>query len=309
MRLPRQLRLLAMTVVFFLSTTLYLPTTIFADHLPKPTNYINDFADVLSSDQETDLNNQLYNFEQDSQNQIAVAIVKSLKDEPIEDFAVKAFEEWKIGNQEKDNGVLMVVSIDDRKIRIEVGYGSEGFLTDGEAGEIIRNLISPEFKNQNYYQGIKNGLSSIQTQLSEEGAMVKQVDHKATTSDILKLIWNLVVGLNFFLLIPIVYFASYMSRTKSIWAGGVAGGVVGLIIGLALTSLLVGLIASGILGLLGLLLDYLLSRTYQRRKDAGKSTDWWHSGGGFWYGGGGSSGGFGGFGGGSSGGGGASGDW
>ncbi len=294
--------------MFLISCFLFLTTPVFATHLPKPTNYVNDFAGVLSEGERSDLNSKLYNYEQQTQNQIAVAIIKNLNGEDITDFTVKAFEEWQVGKKGSDNGLLLLISIEDRKLRIEVGYGLEPYLTDSQAGEIIRGVISPEFKDQNYYQGIDKGLSAIEAELADQDPHNDQVSaHKKVVSSVGKFVLGTLGSFGFLLFLPVVYIFSFMARTKSFWFGGVFGGLIGVFIGWILVSTLVGLIWAGILGLVGLLLDWLLSRNYQSRKDSGRSTDWWSTGGGFF--GGSSSGGFGGFGGGSSGGGGASGDW
>lgn len=88
-----------------------------------------------------------------------MAIFQSLDGDTIENFAVRLFEQWKIGKKGKDNGVLLLIAINERKLRIEVGYGLESTITDGKAGEIIREVITPEFKKNNYYEGILNKIS------------------------------------------------------------------------------------------------------------------------------------------------------
>lgn len=138
-----------------------LAPAIYANHIPTPSGYVNDFAGVLTDQQKLSLENSLKDFEQKSTNEIAIVTVKSLNGDSIENFAVKTFEEWKIGKESKDNGALFLSAIDDRQMRIEVGYGLEPYLTDGEAGEIIRNRIAPEFQKGNYYQGINSGIEKI----------------------------------------------------------------------------------------------------------------------------------------------------
>lgn len=154
-------------ITVFLSVALlfFFVTGVYANHILAPVGYVNDFAGVLTSDQKNTLENSLKDYEQQTTNEIAVATVKSLDGQDITDFTVKTFEEWKIGKETRDNGILFLAAIDDRKMRIEVGYGLEPNLTDSQAGEIIRNIIAPEFKKENYYQGIRNGVTAIQNRI------------------------------------------------------------------------------------------------------------------------------------------------
>lgn len=268
-------------VFFFLFFGFLKP--IFAASFPAPTGFVNDFANVLTTEQKQILETNLVNFEKQTGNEISVAIIKNLNGDAIENVAVKIFEEWKIGKKGQDNGVLLLVAIDDRKLKIETGYGTEGKLTDGQAGEIIRNIIAPRFKQNDYFGGISDGVTAIEKIIVEPTPA--KINPKISLSSFL---W---------VLIPLmIYLAAFLGRSKAIWPGG----IIGLIIGIFLAGLAGALIA----GLTGLFLDWLLSRNYEKLKTLGKSTGFWASGGGFS-----GSGSFGGFGGGSSGGGGASGDW
>lgn len=152
---------------FFSSLFVFLlfSSVVLASHIPSPAGHVNDFAGVLTSEQKNTLENSLKDYEQRTSNEIAIATVKSLDGQDITDFTVKTFEEWKVGKKGKDNGILFLAAIEDRKMRIEVGYGLEGSLTDGEAGVIIRDAVAPEFKKENYYQGITNGVTAIQSQI------------------------------------------------------------------------------------------------------------------------------------------------
>lgn len=158
-------------ITAFLSVALlfFFVTGVYANHIPASVGYVNDFAGVLTSDQKNTLENSLKDYEQRTTNEIAVATVKSLNGQDITDFTVKTFEEWKIGKKAKDNGILFLAAIDDRKMRIEVGYGLEPSLTDSQAGEIIRNIIAPEFKKENYYQGIRDGITAMQNRIGNHG--------------------------------------------------------------------------------------------------------------------------------------------
>lgn len=277
---------------------LLLVPKIYASIIPAPTGFVNDFAGVLTADQKTTLDNSLKNYEQQTGNEIAVALVKSLNGDSIEEFSVKTFEEWKIGKKNKDNGVLFLAAIDDKKMRIEVGYGAEPYITDSEAGDIIRNTMAPKFQQKDYYGGLSLGITEIEKQLSSTPS-------SASSNNMRTKIPNDVV---FWVVITaFIYLCSFMARTKSIWLGGLLGIVIGVILGFVFVSLITGFILTVILGLLGLLLDFVLSKNYDKLKAQGRNTGWLATGGGFF--GSRNSGGFGGFGGGNSGGGGSSGSW
>ena len=261
------------------------PVSVFASHVPAPTGHVNDFASVLTTDQKETLETQLKDYEIKTSNEIAVLTVKSLDGQNIDEFGIKAFEEWKIGKKGKDNGVLLTVAINDRKMRIDVGYGLESQLTDSKSGDIIRNVISPEFKKGEYYSGIASGILAIERTIA---GISSPVPTSSWLSNINKFgslgVTGLIVVWIFGSLL--VYFSSFLARSKSFWLGGVIGIIIGIVISSAIAAI--------IFGLLGLLLDWLLSQNYQKLKASGKSTSWWDSGGGFFSGGSGGGGGFGG---------------
>ncbi len=306
-----QALLFFLTTILLLVTNYQLPvTSILASHIPAPVGHINDYAGVLSSEQKNSFEQSLSDYQKATGTEIGIAIVKNLNGGEIDDFTVRTFEEWKLGQTGKDNGVLIVAAMEDHKIRIEVGYGLEPYLNDSKAGIIIREKISPKFKTNDYYGGLIDGVEAIKDQLPTDGSTSPLAE--ARKHPVLGGWIKFLVEAGFIFLFPLLgllaYGFSYMGRTKSVMAGGLAGIILGGLIGL-IFSLLIAVILGTVFGGLGLLLDWLLSRNYLQRTKEHKPTDWWRSGGGFFLGGGGGGGGFGGFGGGSSGGGGASGDW
>ncbi len=104
-----------------------------------PDGYVNDYAGILSPQTETQLEAKLAAFEQKTQQEIAVVTISTTQDETVETYATKLFEEWGIGKKDKDNGALLLVAVQDKKLRIEVGYGLEGRLTDARSAQIISN--------------------------------------------------------------------------------------------------------------------------------------------------------------------------
>ncbi len=129
--------------------------------LGTPEGYVNDYTNTLTQEQASALESKIAAFEQDSTNEIGVVIVDSLQGDYIEHFAVKLFEEWGIGKERKDNGVLILVAMKERQMRIEVGYGLEGSLTDVEANWIVQNVMVPNFKENKYYEGIDQSVDKI----------------------------------------------------------------------------------------------------------------------------------------------------
>jgi uncharacterized protein len=129
--------------------------------VPRLTARVTDLANVLSAEERADLEAILKVHEDSTSNQIAVLVVPTTGEEPIENYAVRAFEVNAIGTKAHDNGVLLLVATDDRRIRIEVGYGLEGAVTDAISALIIENAIKPRFRDGDYYGGIKAGVEDI----------------------------------------------------------------------------------------------------------------------------------------------------
>lgn len=130
---------------------------------PKPTlqTSIYDQADILSVDQEKMLEQKLINYADTTSTQIVIATIKSLEGEYIGLFAPKWAHEWGIGQAKEDNGLLILVSETDRKIWITTGYGLEQYLTDAKTKDIIENIILPEFRKNDYYNGLDKGTTAI----------------------------------------------------------------------------------------------------------------------------------------------------
>jgi len=143
--------------------TLFLIFTVSAFSLDVPPlqGRVNDHAGVLSSSQTREIENYLTAVEKSTGAQIALLTIPSLEGEALESYSFKVVDKWKIGSSEKDNGALLLVAMKEKKIRIEVGYGLEGVLTDAMSGYIIREAIVPEFKKGNYVLGIAAGLQSM----------------------------------------------------------------------------------------------------------------------------------------------------
>jgi len=132
-----------------------------AGDIPYLSGRVVDQAEILSATAHERISGMLQAHEHATGNQIVVLTMAGLGGESIEDFAVRVSESWKLGGREKDNGVLIVVAPEERRIRIEVGYGLEGTLTDVAADRIVRNLMAPRFREGNYDVGIEAGATAV----------------------------------------------------------------------------------------------------------------------------------------------------
>ena len=148
---------------FFVSILLsfFLVNSIFGLSVPSLTSPIVDNANLISDGVEQNINNQLEELSNSTGIQLAVLTIPTLEGEVLESYSMKVAETWKLGSAEKDTGVLLLIALEERSIRIEVGYGLEGVLTDTKCGLIIRNIIAPEFRNGNYQAGIVNAVNNI----------------------------------------------------------------------------------------------------------------------------------------------------
>ena len=122
---------------------------------------VHDEAKVLSQQTADKLETNLRAYKDSTSNEIAILIVNSLDGEPIENYSLRVAEKWQLGDKEKDNGVLLMISIADRKARIEVGYGLEGVLTDALCNRIIRNELAPNFRKDDYEAGVTAAIDAI----------------------------------------------------------------------------------------------------------------------------------------------------
>ncbi|MBI5573725.1 MAG: TPM domain-containing protein [Elusimicrobia bacterium] len=138
-----------------------LTINLYANIPQKPVGYVNDFANILDDKTKSELLSLIIQVEQKTSAEIAMVTVSSLEGMSVEDYAEKLFKKWGIGKKRKDNGVLVLIAPNERKVRIEVGYGLEPVLPDGLVGEIIREQFIPAFKRNNFSDGITSGVKRI----------------------------------------------------------------------------------------------------------------------------------------------------
>lgn len=148
---------------------------------PVLKNFVTDNAFIFSSSEKENLDFQLQNYETETTNQIVILTVNSLEGIPIEEYALKVFEINKIGQKDKDNGVLILFSKNDRKVRIEVGYGLEPYLTDFSCAKIINQLMIPKFKKEQYNNGILEATYKI-IELLNNPELAQEYGKKETKS-------------------------------------------------------------------------------------------------------------------------------
>ncbi|MBR0873415.1 YgcG family protein [Bradyrhizobium tropiciagri] len=273
--------------------------------VPQPTGRVVDQTGTLSSGDIAALTDKLKDLETRKGSQIAVLIVPTISDETIEQFSIRVAEAWKIGRRKIDDGALLVVAKNDRRLRIEVGYGLEGVLSDAVTHRIIDEDITPKFKAGDFAGGISAGVDRMIRLVNGEKLPAPEPEHWQAP--------NLVDLANPVAIFAVIIVAGFLRGLLGRLLGSVAtGGVVGVFawiaVGSLATAVLVGLfgfVAALIFGGLNFGGPVVGSGPYRR---GGSSPGGWSGGG--WSGGSssGSSGGFSG-GGGSFGGGGASGSW
>src|SRR6267154_187851 len=269
--------------------------------VPPLSAHVTDLTGTLSAQQIRDLESRLAAFERGKGSQIAVLMLPSTQPETIEEYSIRLADAWKIGRARVDDGVILVVAKNDRKLRIEVGRGLEGAIPDGIAKRVIAEVITPHFKANDVYGGISAGTDALMKLIEGEGlpaprsgVTVDGVHHAIDFQTI------------FLLFVALVVTHALLQRLFGRVAGaGISGAIVGAIVW-AVAGVLVFAVLGGLIGFVIALVNGMGGR-----RGGWTSGGWpgggWSGGGGFGgggFGGGGFSGGGGGFSGG-----GASGSW
>ncbi len=209
--------------------------------IPKLAARVTDLAGVLTPEQVAALEDKLRQFEASDSTQIAVLIIPSLEGEVLEDYSVRVAEAWRLGQKGRDNGALLVIAMKERQVRIEVGYGLEGTLTDARSRSIIENEIIPNFRQQQFYQGIDSGVTAImQTVRGEYQPTPRSSAESRRTGDTGNRFQLLV-----FLLAPLLWVLGSTGK----WGGGILGGGAGLFLIYSLFGpTLIAMLAGGLIG-------------------------------------------------------------
>lgn len=267
-----------------------------AKEVPSLAGRVNDHAGMLSPGTVRQLESSLGVFETQESTQIVILTISSLEGEALEEYSLRVAEQWQIGQKGLDNGALLLIAKNDRKLRIEVGYGLEGKLTDLVAGRIIRDIITPRFKSGNFDQGVIDGatamMAAVRGEFSAETIPAVTSDSATDTEGLLTM-----------LLFGLFFVGKILGRNKvlAVAAGGVLAPLLGfLFLGPNWLVILMLIPIGAIAGFIA----SAFARVAPSSRRSGSTGMHWGTGGGF----GGSSGGFSG-GGGGFGGGGASGGW
>lgn len=273
------------------------PSTLSAAFAVPPNDgFVTDAAAILSESEQTDLELKLNEYRQATSNEIAVVTIKSLDGADVGQAALDIHRAWRVGSQTNDNGIVLLLAYDDRKVWISVGYGLEGAVPDLTAYRITEDIMKPLLKDGQYAAALNAGVDTLKEAIGGEYKPEEQAEPKDIASLVMVVFF---VVLNLFRLLGV-----WMAKSKSWWHGG----VIGLGVGAVLALLLQWWWTIPLLVAAGLGIDYFVSRyglgqaTGRRRGSSwivGSGSGWSSKGGG----------GFSGFGGGSAGGGGAGSSW
>ena len=265
-------------------------TPVSAQDVPVLTQHVTDQTGTLNASQIAELESELVALEQRKGSQLAVLIVSTTGNEALENYSLAVAEKNKLGRSKTDDGLLLLIAKDDRKARIEVGYGLEGAVPDALASRIIREYLTPKFRQGDYFGGIKDSIQALGKLIDGEALPEPMTaDQQGEQPDFV------IAGIIGFFIGAIAGVTGMKPMTiRRLGAGGIAAIIASLMFSIGLSTIVAGLIA------------FLVSGGSSGRYSSGHSG--WGS---FPGGGGGSSGGGGGWsgGGGSFGGGGASGGW
>lgn len=156
---------------------------LFALDVPSLNAPVNDYAKMFTRREVEELNAYLYEIDRQSNLQIAILTIPSLDGESLEDYSIRVAEKWQIGQKGKDSGVILVIVAQDRKLRIEVGYGLEDRITDAQSSRIIRSVIAPQFKKQEYGKGVLLGIKSLAGLALQDESLIRETGEESDRED------------------------------------------------------------------------------------------------------------------------------
>ncbi len=205
-----------------------LASSLFPINFPKLKGRVNDYAGILEPEEENVLDNMFADLEKKTSSQLVLLTIKSLEGETIEDYSIKLTEQkdWKIGQKGLDNGIILLIAMEERKLRLEVGYGLEGILTDLKSSYIIRKLIVPSFKKGDYFKGILRGVTTVVGIVSKEFDIspedLEKFKKKKGENQIGSFVIFLIIF--FFFILPAFTGKSGKGGSSVFWGGGFGGG-------------------------------------------------------------------------------------
>ncbi|OGX23738.1 MAG: hypothetical protein A2787_00655 [Omnitrophica WOR_2 bacterium RIFCSPHIGHO2_01_FULL_48_9] len=186
----------------------------------QPAGYVNDYAGLIDPSDRTVITDSLRELEEKTTAQVAVVTVKTTQPETIQQFSVRLFDRWKIGQKGKDNGVLVAVAVEDREAWITTGYGLEGALPDVICSKIVRDIMIPDFRNGRYSDGIRKGLGAVIGLIAKEYnvTVTGQQDYSFEKTDDQELLYVYIV---FFI---ILLFLIFFNKSNGLFWYGSSGG-------------------------------------------------------------------------------------
>jgi uncharacterized protein len=197
---------------------------------PAFTGYVVDDAGILSPATRAQLTEELGNFQRATKRQLVVATVRSLQNYPIEDFGYRLGRAWGVGEKGKDSGAILLIAPNERQVRIEVGYGLEGELTDATSRQIIEQTILPALRSGDFNRGVVNGTADILRALGAPAGSQPRQGSQATPGGDRGQSWGFLLPLLIFGVFAFLRSHSYGARgysTPIIWSRGFGGGVGG----------------------------------------------------------------------------------
>jgi uncharacterized protein len=218
-----------------LAWSLLAPATALALEPPPLSARVTDLAGLLSSAERARLEDKLAAYERESGHQFALLTLPSLDGDPIEDYSIRVVEKWQLGKKGKDDGLLLLIAKNDRKMRIEVGYGLEGSITDAVSARVIRGTLTPAFRSGDYGAGIERAFDVLMLTASGKAPAVSERDERKGPDVVGRIIGFFIAGLilfPFLALLAAVFFANGRSgrpggRSTGIFfppSGGFGGG-------------------------------------------------------------------------------------
>ncbi|MGA2775787.1 MAG: TPM domain-containing protein [Candidatus Omnitrophota bacterium] len=210
----------------------------YAQNVPQPVGWVNDFAKVIDKGNTDKLSSLIEEVEQKTTTEIAVVTINSIAPYDEKEYARLLFDNWKLGKKGKDNGVLVLLSVKERRWRIETGYGVEGVLPDGLCGEIGRNYMVPYFKEGKYGEGLYQGICAIANIIAKDthvtlaglGNFEEITTENQSSSSMPNALGTLVIIIIIVLFIVISNLGTYRNRYSGggyyggSWGGGFGSG-------------------------------------------------------------------------------------
>lgn len=231
-----------MRALLLIALFLMIAVSIADEVIPPLRSHVSDLTATLSSQEIAYLEQKLAAFEKAKGGQVAVLIVPTTQPETIEQYSMRVVEVWKLGRKNIDDGVLLLIAKNDRSLRIEVGYGLEGALTDAMAKRIIAEIITPRFKQGNFAEGIDAGIEAILGVIKGEPFPIPQTAHNSGSSG---------TSISFDSLISILVGSIVLGRTLQVFLGrfagatviGIGAGFIGWFLFSTATAILIAVIA------------------------------------------------------------------